>query len=144
MTPGNAPEGAVDVLAGLEVPPVPVPDWTGALCAQADPEAWFPARGSTVRPAVRVCRACPIEADCLEWALATDQRFGVWGGQSERSLRKLRKARKAATSADVDNSVASSGVAAMMGGSDETGGGREAVPAVVAPVAVSRAGDDRG
>ncbi|MBM0203235.1 WhiB family transcriptional regulator [Micromonospora sp. STR1s_5] len=62
-----------------------------ALCSQSDPEAWFPEKGGSVREAKRVCARCPVKAECLEWALANDERFGVAGGLSERERRKLKR-----------------------------------------------------
>jgi WhiB family redox-sensing transcriptional regulator len=60
-----------------------------ALCAQVDFELFFPEKGGTASPAKSVCQLCDVRAACLEWALATDQRFGVWGGTTERERRKL-------------------------------------------------------
>jgi len=73
--------------------PIPAP-WTDqALCAQTDPEAFFPEKGGSSREAKRVCRACPVRAECLEYALAFDERFGIWGGLSERERRRLKRQR---------------------------------------------------
>lgn len=66
--------------------------WQGdALCAQTDPEAFFPEKGGSTRDAKKVCGACNVRAQCLEYALANDERFGIWGGLSERERRRLRK-----------------------------------------------------
>ena len=62
-----------------------------ALCAQTDPEAFFPEKGGSTREAKRICQVCEVKADCLEYALAHDERFGIWGGLSERERRKLKK-----------------------------------------------------
>lgn len=62
-----------------------------ALCAQTDPEAFFPEKGGSTREAKRVCLSCDVKAECLEYALAHDERFGIWGGLSERERRKLKK-----------------------------------------------------
>jgi WhiB family transcriptional regulator, redox-sensing transcriptional regulator len=62
-----------------------------ALCAETDPEAFFPERGGSTREAKRVCNGCPVRAECLEYALTNDERFGVWGGLSERERRRLRR-----------------------------------------------------
>ena len=62
-----------------------------ALCAQTDPEAFFPEKGGSTREAKRVCTGCDVRAECLEYALANDERFGIWGGLSERERRKLKK-----------------------------------------------------
>jgi WhiB family transcriptional regulator, redox-sensing transcriptional regulator len=62
-----------------------------ALCAQTDPEAFFPEQGGSTREAKRVCLSCDVRGECLEYALAHDERFGIWGGLSERERRKLKK-----------------------------------------------------
>jgi len=62
-----------------------------ALCAQTDPEAFFPEKGGSTREAKKVCVACEVRAECLEYALANDERFGIWGGLSERERRKLKR-----------------------------------------------------
>ncbi len=65
-----------------------------ALCAETDPEAFFPEKGGSTRDAKRVCTGCPVRAQCLEFALANDERFGIWGGLSERERRRLRLQRR--------------------------------------------------
>jgi WhiB family transcriptional regulator, redox-sensing transcriptional regulator len=62
-----------------------------ALCAQTDPEAFFPEKGGSTREAKKVCVGCEVRAECLEYALDHDERFGIWGGLSERERRKLKK-----------------------------------------------------
>lgn len=62
-----------------------------ALCAQTDPEAFFPEKGGSTREAKRVCLNCTVRAECLAYALAHDERFGIWGGLSERERRKLKR-----------------------------------------------------
>lgn len=61
------------------------------LCAQTDPEAFFPEKGGSTREAKRVCLTCDVRQECLEYALENDERFGIWGGLSERERRKLKK-----------------------------------------------------
>jgi WhiB family redox-sensing transcriptional regulator len=69
------------------------PDWQErALCAQTDPEAFFPEKGGSTREAKRICSGCDVRAECLDYALAHDERFGIWGGLSERERRRLRRA----------------------------------------------------
>ncbi|KGM08511.1 WhiB family transcriptional regulator [Cellulomonas bogoriensis] len=62
-----------------------------ALCAQTDPEAFFPEKGGSTREAKKVCMGCDVRSECLEYALENDERFGIWGGLSERERRKLKK-----------------------------------------------------
>jgi len=62
-----------------------------ALCAQTDPEAFFPEKGGSTREAKRICVGCEVRQECLEFALANDERFGIWGGLSERERRRLRR-----------------------------------------------------
>jgi len=50
-----------------------------ALCCEVDPDPWYPEKGESNTVAKRVCAACPVTADCLDWAIATHERFGVWG-----------------------------------------------------------------
>jgi WhiB family redox-sensing transcriptional regulator len=70
-----------------------------ALCAETDPEAFFPEKGGSTREAKRVCSGCSVRVECLESALTNDERFGIWGGLSERERRRLRLMRRDAVSA---------------------------------------------
>ncbi|GAB2911907.1 hypothetical protein GCM10027047_07620 [Rhodococcus aerolatus] len=68
-------------------------DWQErALCSQTDPEAFFPEKGGSTREAKRICTGCEVRDECLEYALAHDERFGIWGGLSERERRRLKRA----------------------------------------------------
>lgn len=62
-----------------------------ALCAQTGSEFFFPEPGSSVREAKRICGLCEIRSACLEYALDHDERFGVWGGLSEKERLSLRR-----------------------------------------------------
>ena len=62
-----------------------------ALCAQTDPEAFFPEKGGSTREAKRICQGCEVRSECLEYALAHDERFGIWGGLSERERRRMKR-----------------------------------------------------
>jgi WhiB family redox-sensing transcriptional regulator len=72
-------------------------DWRDhAACRDTNPDLFFPV--GTTGPAIEqienakaVCRQCPAQAPCLEYALTTNQDSGVWGGTSEEERRKLRK-----------------------------------------------------
>lgn len=69
-----------------------------ALCAQTDPEAFFPKKGGTTAEAERICSMCEVRAECLEYALVEgdEDLHGVWGGASHRERRRLRKLRRGA------------------------------------------------
>ena len=72
----------------------PAPDWKDrALCAETDPEAFFPEKGGSTREAKKVCSSCDVRAECLDFALGNDERFGIWGGLSERERRRIRRQR---------------------------------------------------
>jgi WhiB family transcriptional regulator, redox-sensing transcriptional regulator len=60
-----------------------------ALCAQTDPEVFFPEKGGGTRDAKRTCLACEVRPECLDYALRKRERYGVWGGLSDRERRKL-------------------------------------------------------
>jgi WhiB family redox-sensing transcriptional regulator len=62
-----------------------------ALCAEVDSEMFYPEKGGSTREAKRVCLACEVRAECLDYALARDERFGIWGGLSERERRRVKK-----------------------------------------------------
>ena len=62
-----------------------------ALCAQTDPEAFFPEKGGSTREAKRICMGCEVRDECLDYALANDERFGIWGGLSERERRRIKR-----------------------------------------------------
>jgi WhiB family redox-sensing transcriptional regulator len=64
-----------------------------ALCRQVDPELFFPDTGGSVREAKRVCAGCPVRKQCLDWAIAHDQRYGVWGGLTVNERTRLRRQR---------------------------------------------------
>lgn len=61
--------------------PITHPTWMDdALCAQTDPELWFPEKGESATRARQICGQCPIRQRCAEYALETGQEYGVWGG----------------------------------------------------------------
>lgn len=66
-----------------------------ANCVGVDPDIFFPERGASTKEAKAICAACSVREDCLEYALANGEKFGIWGGTSERERRRLRRARAA-------------------------------------------------
>ena len=66
-----------------------------AACRDMDTDVFFPLTDEEAGPAKAVCATCPVRAECLEFALASRQHDGVWGGLTESERRRLRR-RKAA------------------------------------------------
>ena len=84
---GAAAEMSIDELFGAVEQ-----EWQDQeLCAQTDPEAFFPEKGGSTREAKRICQACAVRDECLEYALEHDERFGIWGGLSDRERRRLKR-----------------------------------------------------
>jgi WhiB family redox-sensing transcriptional regulator len=76
---------------------LPIPEWHAeALCAETDPDAFFPEKGESSREAKRICLGCEVKRECLEHALTNQERFGIWGGLSERERRRLVRAQSGA------------------------------------------------
>lgn len=72
--------------------PDPDESWReDALCAQTDPEAFFPEKGDENTTAKRVCGRCTVRSQCLACALDGDERFGVWGGLTTRERNRIKK-----------------------------------------------------
>lgn len=70
-------------------------DWTAAaLCSQTDPELFFPEKGGSTKMAKQICESCSVKVECLEYAIEHDERFGVWGGYSERERRRIKRGQK--------------------------------------------------
>lgn len=63
-------------------------------CGNHAPEVFFPSDGVGVIRAQRICKDCPVKANCLEYALEERIDHGVWGGASERQRRRLLKQRR--------------------------------------------------
>ncbi len=69
-------------------PPEHLPWMDDALCAQTDPEIFFPENGGSTRNAKRICGGCDVREECLQYALRTGQTVGVWAGLSPQQLRR--------------------------------------------------------
>jgi len=61
------------------------------VCANPAPNPFSQKKGGSTRDAKRVCESCPVREECLKYAMDNDERFGIWGGLSERERRRLRK-----------------------------------------------------
>lgn len=71
-----------------------------ALCRETDPELFFPIGTTghavgTIEQAKRICSGCQVVGECLDYALATNQDSGIWGGLSEDERRDIRRQRAA-------------------------------------------------
>ena len=64
-----------------------------ANCLGVDPDLFFPERGASTKEAKAVCGGCEVKAECLEYALRHGEKFGIWGGLSERERRRVRRQR---------------------------------------------------
>lgn len=72
----------------------PTPAWMhDAGCAGMDPDLFHPQLGEndTTDEARAVCETCPVMHQCRWWALEHRERFGMWGGLSERQRRRIRR-----------------------------------------------------
>lgn len=66
------------------------------LCRETGGEEHFPDKGESVEDAKKICNKCTVEEQCLAYALATGEKFGVWGGKSWQQRKRLLKLRAAA------------------------------------------------
>jgi WhiB family redox-sensing transcriptional regulator len=74
-----------------------------ANCLGVDPDLFFPERGASTKEAKEVCRGCVVRDECLEYALSNGEKFGIWGGMSERERRRIRRARAIARRAAAES-----------------------------------------
>ena len=65
-----------------------------AACQGVDPDVFFPVSDEDALQAKAICAECPVREACLEWALATRERDGVWGGATERERRRMIRQRR--------------------------------------------------
>lgn len=68
-----------------------------AACRNTDPDLFFPVGSAgeaaeEARAAIAMCRRCPVRENCLEFAMVTNQRDGIWGAASEEDRRRMRSA----------------------------------------------------
>ncbi len=71
--------------------------WKLANCLGVEPNLFYPERGASTREAKEVCRGCAVRDDCLEYAINNGEKFGIWGGLSERERRRYRRQRQMMT-----------------------------------------------
>lgn len=65
-----------------------------ALCQQTDPELFHPEPGGNTQPAKQTCMACIVRSQCLDYALRTEQFWGIWGGLDQTELRRRIRVRR--------------------------------------------------
>lgn len=63
-------------------------------CNGLDPEVFFPESEEAAEEAKAICAECPVRIACLEHALASHERDGVWGGATEKERRRLVRQRR--------------------------------------------------
>lgn len=81
-------DGPIAFLGGL-----PRGKWVDdALCAEIGGDSWFPDKGENPAAAKKACRRCPVRIECLDYAMSTGERHGIWGGLSETERRRARRA----------------------------------------------------
>ncbi len=68
-----------------------------ANCRGVNPNLFYPERGVSTSEAKAVCAGCQVKEECLEFAVQRGEKFGIWGGMSERERRKIRRARRQQT-----------------------------------------------
>ncbi len=74
-----------------------------AACRGLDTELFFPGQGESIMEAKQICSSCPVRVECADYALDSGQRFGIWGGTTERDRRRERGRRRAACANDLES-----------------------------------------
>jgi WhiB family redox-sensing transcriptional regulator len=79
-------------------------NWSQAICRGTDPNIFYPvSKGGRhvqstddleIEVAKRICSSCPIQVECLEYALANRMDDGVWGGKSEEQRKRILRQRR--------------------------------------------------
>jgi WhiB family transcriptional regulator, redox-sensing transcriptional regulator len=85
-----------DLIEALQAEGVDMAWQDFANCRGADPDLFFPERGASTRTAKQICRECGVQDACLEFAIVSSEKFGIWGAMSERERRKIRRERQVA------------------------------------------------
>jgi WhiB family redox-sensing transcriptional regulator len=63
------------------------------VCQETDPETWFPQVGDSYgdsRTAKKLCNECPVKTECLTFALANNEMFGIWGGLTPKERQRIK------------------------------------------------------
>lgn len=73
-----------------------LPPWMSHAACIDEPRDWWFAFGGDDHRALRVCAGCPVRVNCAEWAIATNQQHGIWGGLTQDQLAAIRRQRREA------------------------------------------------
>lgn len=86
-------ESVTAMADGLIEYDIRLPPWRDQAACRWSDANFFPGRGETLatREAKAVCAGCPVQAECLEWALTNCEHHGIWGGKAERERRIMRR-----------------------------------------------------
>jgi WhiB family redox-sensing transcriptional regulator len=57
-------------------------------CRDADPEIVFAPDKDDTTKALAICASCPVQVECLDYALEARERFGIWGGTTDKQRRR--------------------------------------------------------
>jgi WhiB family redox-sensing transcriptional regulator len=107
LSPAHKPDQSDSLWESLNLGAPEATKWMrSGVCMETDPEAFFPEKGKPTATAKAVCVGCPVRPECLEYALDGNERFGVWGGLSERERRPLLRQRRKVDEGGVDRRVA--------------------------------------
>jgi|SRR5271163_2754135 WhiB family transcriptional regulator, redox-sensing transcriptional regulator len=83
---------------------------SAAACRSADPDLFFP-RSATglaaqIARAKTICAGCGVRRECLEFALAHGQNYGIWGGTTAEDRQRDRRRRRRTAAAAAKRTVA--------------------------------------
>ena len=73
---------------------LPAPEWfKEARCRGLKPDMFFPTSGRPNFSVTSLCESCPVQQDCLNYALEHDELEGIWGGLGKKDRVRLRRIR---------------------------------------------------
>jgi WhiB family transcriptional regulator, redox-sensing transcriptional regulator len=87
-------------------------DWrSSAACRSADPDLFFPLSSAggadqQIGRAKTICAGCRVRRECLDYALAEDQNYGIWGGTTPEDRQRARRRKRRAAAAAAKRTVA--------------------------------------
>ena len=92
------PASEEQIIDGIGVHDFAPAPWTAdAACSGAEPSVFFVDHGRSGEEAKAICHGCPVRSECLDYALENRERFGIWGGMTEKQRRaEARRRREAA------------------------------------------------